>query len=57
MTNQEIANAIVDLSPEDMDEVMELIYDQVEVESYNEVLNILGINVDTWCKRKHPPVE
>ena len=55
MTNQEIANAIVDLSPEDMDEVMELIYDQVEVESYNEILNDLGINVDTWCKRKHPP--
>lgn len=56
MTNQQIANAIVGLTPENMDIVMDLIYDQVEVESYNEVLNILGINVDTWCKRKHPPV-
>ena len=56
MTKQELATAIADLSPEDMDEVMELIYDQVEVESYNEVLLILGLDLSGWCKRKHPPV-
>lgn len=55
MNKQEIANAIADLSPEDMDEVMEMIYDQVEVESFNDVINILGVNVDGWCRRKHPP--
>ncbi len=55
MEKQQLANAIADLSPDDMDEVMEMIYDQVEVELYNETLLSLGLDLSAWCKRKHPP--
>jgi hypothetical protein len=55
MEKQEIANEIAEMSPEDMDDVMDLVYEQVNTESFNDVLTILGVDVSAWCRRKHPP--
>ena len=55
MTTEDIAIAIMDLSLEEMDEVMEIIYESVDTEAFNEELLSVGINVERWCKKKHPP--
>ena len=55
MTNQEIAYEIMQLSPSDIDEVLEEIYDNVDTEMYTEMLTGVGIDATRWCKKKHPP--
>lgn len=57
MTTEQIALEILQLTTTEMDEVMEYIYDNVDPESYNEMLLGLGLDVSGWCKRKHPPAE
>lgn len=55
MTLNELAIAITELSPSEIEQVMELIYQQVDTDDYNDMLLAVGVDVSTWCKKKHPP--
>ena len=56
MTLQQLAEEIMSLSDEEMDTVLQIMYEEVSnPESYNERLMDLGIDISEFCKRKHPP--
>ena len=53
---EKIALILIDLTPEEIDELFELIYSSgIDTVEYNEMLLDVGIDVSGWCKRKHPP--
>ena len=56
MTNQQLAFAILSLDEQDMDEVLEYIYNSgINVSEYYLDMKDFGIDASAWCKRKHPP--
>lgn len=50
----ELAQQLSELTALEMAELMDLVYELVDPEEYNETLLTAGIDVSTWCKRKHP---
>ena len=57
MTTAELALAIIDCTQEELDDVMDYILNSdIDTEEFNDTLLELGVDVSTWCKRKHPDV-